>query len=67
MRVGWFYLIPLSIVNVMGVATAIVLHRDAGWNKYACIGVTLVATLLTALWLVRAGERREQAALKSAV
>ena len=66
MRVGWFYLIPLSIVNVMGVATAIVLHREAGWNKYACIGVTLAVTLLTALWLVRAGERREQAAVRSA-
>jgi len=66
MRVGWFYLIPLSIVNVMGVATAIVLHREAGWNKYVCISVTLVATLLVALWLVRAGERREQTAARSA-
>ncbi len=65
MQVGWHYLIPLSIVNVMGVATAIVLHREAGWNPAICIGVTLVATLLAALWLVRAGERREQAAARS--
>ena len=66
MQLGWHYLIPLSIVNVMGVATAIVLHRSAGWNPFVCIGATLLATLLAALWLVRAGERREQAALKSA-
>ena len=66
MRVGWHYLIPLSIVNVMGVATAIVLHREAGWNPVASIVATLVVTLLAGLWLVRAGERREQAALKSA-
>ena len=60
MRVGWHYLIPLSIVNVMGVAVAIVLRRQAGWNPVVSIGVTLVATILAALWLVRAGERREQ-------
>jgi len=65
MQLGWHYLIPLSIVNVMGVATAIVLHREAGWNPVVSIGVTLVATLLAALWLVRAGERREQAAARS--
>ncbi len=66
MQVGWHYLIPLSIVNVMGVATAVVLHREAGWNPVVSIGVTLVVTMLAALWLVRAGERREQTALKSA-
>jgi len=66
MRLGWHYLIPLSIVNVMGVATAVVLHRNAGWNPYASVIVTLAVTLLAALWLVRAGERREQTAARSA-
>jgi len=66
MLIGWHYLIPLSIVNVMGVATALVLHREAGWNPAVSIAVTLVVTLLVGLWLVRAGEKREQAELKSA-
>ena len=66
MQLGWHYLIPLSIVNVMGVATAMVLHRERGWNPVVCIVATLVATLVAALWLVRAGEKREQAALRSA-
>ena len=60
MRLGWHYLIPLSIVNVMAVATALVLYRQAGWNGFAAFGVTFVATILAAMWLVRAGERRER-------
>jgi hypothetical protein len=64
MRLGWHYLIPLSIVNVMAVATMLVLYRQAGWNKYVAFGVTVLATLLAALWLVRTGERREQEAAR---
>jgi len=60
MQLGWHYLIPLSIVNVMAVATALVLHRQAGWNPVLSFAVTLAATLLVAIWLVRAGERRER-------
>jgi len=60
MRLGWHYLIPLSIVNVMGVAIALVLHRQGGWNALASFGVTLAATVLAAMWLVRAGERKER-------
>jgi NADH-quinone oxidoreductase subunit H len=65
MRLGWHYLIPLSIVNVMAVATMLVLYRDAGWNRYVAFGVTVAATVLAALWLVRAGERREHEAARS--
>jgi len=64
MRLGWHYLIPLSIVNVMAVATMLVLYRQAGWNKFAAFGVTLVATILAALWLVRAGEQRARQAAR---
>jgi len=66
MRLGWHYLIPLSIVNVMGVATGLVLYRQAGWNPVVAMVTTLVATLLVAIWLVRAGERRDQEAARSA-
>jgi NADH:ubiquinone oxidoreductase subunit H len=66
MKLGWHYLIPLSIVNVMGVATALVLHRQAGWSNWVAFPVLLAATVLLAIWLVRAGERRDQEAARSA-
>ena len=31
MRLGWQFLVPLSIVNVMGIGVALVLHRQLGW------------------------------------
>jgi len=66
MKLGWHYLIPLSIVNVMGVATALLLHRQAGWSSWVAFPVLLAATILLAIWLVRAGERRDQQAARSA-
>ena len=35
MRLGWQFLIPLSIVNVMGIGVALVLHRQLGWTAGA--------------------------------
>ena len=66
MKLGWHYLIPLSIVNVMGVATALLLHRQGGWSSWVAFPVLLAATILLAIWLVRAGERRDQQAARSA-
>jgi NADH-quinone oxidoreductase subunit H len=66
MQLGWHYLIPLSIVNVVGLATALVLHRQAGWNLPLALLLMLVATLAVALWLVRAGDRRTEMAGESA-
>ncbi len=37
MRLGWQFLIPLSIVNVMGIGIALVLHRHWGWGHFSCI------------------------------
>src|SRR5436305_8634210 len=33
MRLGWQFLVPLSIANVMGIAGALVLHRQFGWPR----------------------------------
>ncbi len=64
MRLGWQFLIPLSLVNVMAVGTALVLNRQAGWGFWSALGVTTAATLAVAAWLGTAttGERRERAA-----
>ena len=66
MRLGWHFLIPLSIVNVMAVATAVLL-KDNGVNPFLAYGLTAVATLLVAMWLVRAGARREPEVARSEV
>jgi len=48
MRLGWQFLIPLSIVNVMGIAIALVLHRHWGWSHWAAFPLTTIITLLIA-------------------
>jgi NADH-quinone oxidoreductase subunit H len=66
MRLGWHHLIPLSIVNVMALAAALILHWQAGVNLVVALVLAFVVTLAVALWLVRAGERREQLARSTA-
>jgi len=61
MRLGWHFLIPVSIVNVMGIGLALVLHRDAGWPLGLALLVTTAGTLLVAAWLAKAGERKPAA------
>src|ERR1700676_1461012 len=48
MRLGWQFLIPLSIVNVMGIGVALVLHRQLGWSRLASFPLTIVLTLAVA-------------------
>jgi NADH-quinone oxidoreductase subunit H len=60
MRLGWQFLIPLSIVNVMGIGVALVLHRQWGWGHLPAFGLTTLLTLGAAGWLGWAGEKREQ-------
>jgi NADH-quinone oxidoreductase subunit H len=60
MRLGWTFLIPLSIVNVMGIALALVLHRQWGWGHVPAFGLTTVLTLAVAGWLAQAGEKKEK-------
>jgi NADH-quinone oxidoreductase subunit H len=61
MRLGWQFLIPLSLVNVMAVGVALVLNRQAGWGFWPALGATTVATLVVAAWLGATGERHERA------
>src|SRR5437899_1348351 len=59
MRLGWHFLIPLSIVNVMLLGLAIVLSSQYGVNRALAIGVLNVITLLFALYLVSVEKGRE--------
>jgi hypothetical protein len=56
MKLGWQFLLPLSIVNVAGIAVALTLHRALGWPLWASFLLTTVLTLAAAAWLVRVGE-----------
>jgi hypothetical protein len=60
MRLGWQFLIPLSIVNVMGIGLALVLHRHWGWGHLPAFGLTTLLTLAVAAWLGWAEEKKDK-------
>jgi NADH-quinone oxidoreductase subunit H len=60
MRLGWQFLIPLSIINVMGIGVALTLHRHWGWSNWTAFPLTIVVTLLVAGWLGWAGEKKDK-------
>lgn len=45
MRLGWQFLIPLSIVNVAAIGVALVLHRQLGWSNWIAFPLTTIVTL----------------------
>jgi NADH-quinone oxidoreductase subunit H len=53
MRLGWRFLIPLALVNVIGVAVAIVLRQQLGWGPIVSLVPTTLATLGVAIWLAK--------------
>ena len=61
MRLGWQFLVPLSIVNVIGVGIGLVLHRQFGWPAVPALLVGIVITLGAAAWLIAVGEKHEPA------
>jgi len=60
MRLGWQFLIPLSIVNVMGLAVALVLHRHWGWSPWISFPLTTAATLAVAGFLGSTEQKRDK-------
>src|SRR6202049_3636885 len=60
MGLGWQFLIPLSIVNVMGIGVALVLHRHWGWGHLPAFGLTTLLTLLVAGLLGWGGEKKDK-------
>jgi NADH-quinone oxidoreductase subunit H len=61
MRLGWQFLVPLSIVNVMGIGVALALHRQLGWPAIPCFLLGLLLTGGTAAWLLAVGEKQDHA------
>ncbi|MFY9531590.1 MAG: complex I subunit 1 family protein [Candidatus Acidiferrales bacterium] len=61
MRLGWQFLIPLALANVIAIAVAQVLHQQYGWSLFTSFGLTTLATLLVAMWLLASEERQQPA------
>ena len=51
MRLSWQFLIPLALVNVIGVGVAIVLRERWDWNPFFSLVPTTLGTLGFAAWL----------------
>lgn len=61
MKLGWHFLIPVSIVNVMSLALGLALYWQLHWKPWAALLLTTAITLAIALWLI-AGETRRSTA-----
>ena len=59
MRLGWQFLVPLSIVNVMGIGVALALHRQWNWPNWISFPVGIALTLIAAGYLLATGEKHE--------
>jgi len=57
MRLGWRFLIPLALINVIGAATAIVLSEQWGLHPLPAALITSAATLGVAVWLASDGAK----------
>ena len=53
MRLGWRFLIPLALVNVIGVGVAIVLRQQFAWGPIVSLIPTTLATLGVAMLLAK--------------
>ncbi len=58
MKLGWHFLIPVSIVNVMGLGLALALHWQLNWNLALALLLTTAITLSVAFWLLTVETRR---------
>jgi NADH-quinone oxidoreductase subunit H len=62
MRLGWHILIPLALVNVVGVSVALALTSEFGLDRWLAMAITTLATLGAAILLVRWNDKYSAAA-----
>jgi NADH-quinone oxidoreductase subunit H len=61
MRLGWRFLIPLALVNLIAVATAKVASQEWGWYPRITMILATIFTLGVALWLASRDAKQEPA------
>jgi hypothetical protein len=57
MRLGWRFLIPLALVNVIDVGIAIILKQEFGWNPFIAATLMNIVTLCVAMFLASEGAK----------
>jgi hypothetical protein len=57
MRLGWRFLIPLALVNVINVGIAIILRQELGWSPFWAMLLMTLVTLGVAMWLASEGAK----------
>jgi NADH-quinone oxidoreductase subunit H len=65
MRLGWHILIPLALVNVLGVGVGMAIKSSLGWNDWRAILAmvpTTIATIFVAMLLIRWNDKYSAAA-----
>jgi NADH-quinone oxidoreductase subunit H len=62
MRLGWHILIPLALVNVIGVGVALALQSGFGLNRWLAMLLTSSGTLVVGLLLIRWNDKYAAAA-----
>ena len=67
MRLGWHILIPLALVNVIGVGVAMALRSGLGLNRWWAMLVTTAVTLAVGLLLIRWNDKHAAAATSPAL
>ncbi len=65
MRLGWNFMIPVSLVNVMALGVALILSRPVdqgglGWHLRYSIPLTTLVTLIVAGWLRTTGVGKDK-------
>jgi hypothetical protein len=56
MRLGWRFLIPLALVNLITMAVALLMSREWGWSLRLTSILAIVVTLAVAMWLAKNDE-----------
>lgn len=64
MKLGWHFLIPVSVVNVMGLGLALALHWERKWPLALALLLTTGATLVVALWLLWSQRERDRSGME---
>ena len=59
MRLGWQFLVPLSIVNVMGIGLGLALHRQLNWPSAPALILGNLIALAAGAYLLATGEKHE--------
>jgi len=58
MQLGWQFLLPVAMANLIGIAVALALHRGLGWSVIPAFALTTAVTVAVAGFLIWVGEKK---------